>query len=534
MQRYFNTEGRCRTDLHYMVRLDNRMDKIKRLFVDRGKYFVINRGRQYGKTTMLMALAEYLRNDYAVISMDFQMMSSASFADEQAFVISFIEYTEELVSVKKELKESIDVQAFQDLKALKEAKRISLDQLFRRLSRICSTSKKQVVLIIDEVDRAANNEIFLDFLAMLRRYYLDREDNPSFYSVILAGVYDIKNLKIKFRSEGEHKYNSPWNIAASFDMNMSFPAEEIGNMLNEYESERHTGMDIKAVSQWIYEYSSGYPYLVSAICKLIDEEIGICKTETFGSIKEAWTKPGIAKAVNMLLTQQIPLFQSMMRQLNEYSDLKRMLNALLLQGKRITFNPDNPAINLAFMFGYIVNGKGSVQVANRIFEMRLYNYFLSEEELTDAMYHEAQRERNQFIKNQKLDMKLVLEKFVLHFTDIYRDHDERFVEEYGRKFFLLYLKPIINGTGNYYIESETRDARRTDVIVDYLGQQFIIELKIWHGNEYQERGGQQLVEYLDFYHQKVGYLLSFNFNKKKEKGAKKLQIGEKTIIEAVV
>lgn len=72
------------------------------------------------------------------------------------------------------------------------------------------------------------------------------------------------------------------------------------------------------------------------------------------------------------------------------------------------------------------------------------------------------------------------------------------------------------------------------MIVDYLGEQFIVELKIWHGNEYQERGRQQLMEYLDYYKQDKGYLLSFNFNMKKETGVKKLQIGEKLIIEAVV
>ncbi len=33
-------------------------------------------------------------------------------------------------------------------------------------------------------------------------------------------------------------------------------------------------------------------------------------------------------------------------------------------------------------------------------------------------------------------------------------------------------------TGNYYLEAQTRDARRTDVIVDYLGEQFVVELKI--------------------------------------------------------
>jgi hypothetical protein len=50
MRRYFNTEGQCEPEIHYMVRLDDRLDKIKRLFIDRGKYFIINRGRQYGKT----------------------------------------------------------------------------------------------------------------------------------------------------------------------------------------------------------------------------------------------------------------------------------------------------------------------------------------------------------------------------------------------------------------------------------------------------------------------------------------------------
>lgn len=88
--------------------------------------------------------------------------------------------------------------------------------------------------------------------------------------------------------------------------------------------------------------------------------------------------------------------------------------------------------------------------------------------------------------------------------------------------------------GNYCIEAQTRDARRTDVIVDYLGEQFIIELKIWHGNEYNERGERQLSEYLEYYHKDKGYMLSFNFNINKKTGVKEIQIGSKMIVEAVV
>ena len=109
-----------------------------------------------------------------------------------------------------------------------------------------------------------------------------------------------------------------------------------------------------------------------------------------------------------------------------------------------------------------------------------------------------------------------------------------FVEENGRRLFLLYLKPIINGTGNYYIEAQTRDQTRTDIIVDYLGKQYVIELKIWHGNEYNKRGEEQLAEYLEYYHLDKGYLLSFNFNKNKQTGLKEIQFGDKTLIEVVV
>ncbi len=131
-------------------------------------------------------------------------------------------------------------------------------------------------------------------------------------------------------------------------------------------------------------------------------------------------------------------------------------------------------------------------------------------------------------------MQLVLEKFVIHFHDLYEDCSNEFVEEEGRRYFLLYLRPIINGVGNYYIESQTRNLRRTDIIVDYKGEQFAIELKIWHGITYNERGEKQVLEYLDYYHLKKGYMLSFNFNKKKEIGVKQIRIGERLLIEAVV
>ncbi len=277
----------------------------------------------------------------------------------------FAEAVHENTVMEDDMKSAIDL--------LKKSEKITLSDMFYLLSEICKAAPRPMVLMIDEVDSASNNQVFVDFLAMLRKYYIKRRKKTVFYSVVLAGVYDIKNLKLKLRSDEEHQYNSPWNIAADFDVEMAFSADQIAAMLQAYETDHGTGMDVREVAGEIYQYTSGYPYLVSALCKLMDERL-----------------------------------------------------------------PD------------------------------------------DA------------------------------------------------------LKPIINGTGNYYIEAQTRDAKRTDVVVDYLGEQFIVELKIWHGNEYHERGEAQLAEYLDYFHQNKGYMLSFNFNKKKETGIKIIRLGEKTIIEAVV
>ena len=52
-----------------MVDLSERVKEIRKL-VEAGKYFAINRARQYGKTTTLNALRKDLESDYVVLSLD--------------------------------------------------------------------------------------------------------------------------------------------------------------------------------------------------------------------------------------------------------------------------------------------------------------------------------------------------------------------------------------------------------------------------------------------------------------------------------
>lgn len=112
--------------------------------------------------------------------------------------------------------------------------------------------------------------------------------------------------------------------------------------------------------------------------------------------------------------------------------------------------------------------------------------------------------------------------------------DVKFLEEEGRERFITYIAPIINGTGTYDIEPQTRDHRRMDLVIHYLGRRYIIELKIWRGDRYKQEGEKQISEYLDYFGLSTGYMLSFNFNQKKKTGVERVQIGEKVLFEGTV
>lgn len=545
MARVFNVSADCKPKLHYMVDITERLQKIKE-FIDRGEYFTINRARQYGKTTTLRALRGYLQEDYLVVSLDFQRLGAGSFANENRFSLAFARYFLNVLRQDKQAAAEGMGAVVRELREVSEAEKETFDlfELFLYLSRFCEASDKPVVLMIDEVDSAANNQIFLDFLAQLRGYYIDRDETAAFQSVILAGVYDIKNLKLKIRTDDEHRTNSPWNIAADFDVDMSLSGQGIAGMLEEYEQDHHTGMDIRELAELLYEYTSGYPFLVSRICKLMDErivisgDVGVCgntgEEDDFPDRSSVWTKAGFLAAVRILLAEENTLFESLDNKLIDFPELKEMLRRLLLNGRAIEYVPGDAGIRMAVMFGFVTIEDGMAVVANRIFETRLYNGFLAEQARHMEISQRAVDEKNQFIVDGQLDMERVICKFAEHYTELFGESNEKFLEDHGRCIFLLYVKPIINGTGNYYIEARTRTNRRTDVIIDFLGRQYVVEMKLWRGMEYNRRGEEQLMDYLDAYHLKRGYMISFNLNKKKQAGVRRIVLGDKELIEAVV
>jgi hypothetical protein len=503
MGKEFNITGRCYASEHYIVNTHAKLDKILTL-VSKKQYFTINRPRQYGKTTMLFNIAQRLRSEggYFVINTSFEGMGDSFFENEKNFANVFLKllqeqttlYGEESLLLLFETSNKV-VETFKDLSAF-------ITEFVKKIA-------QKVVLLIDEVDQSGSHQIFISFLAMLRNKYLAREEMPTFHSVILAGVHDVKNLKWKIRPDSSSvSYNSPWNIATEFKVDMNFYPEEIKPMLESYANDKALSLDSQMIAEDIFYYTSGYPFLVSKICKIFDEDLLPEKHE------KTWTTSDTKQAVKLLVREKNTNFETLIKNLENNEELYDLIYQIGIDGVTYSFNRNFPLIDMCALYGILREEKGRAVIHNRIYNEVIMNY------MSDKM-HFLQSRRNTDFNNtyrnddNSLNMENVLLGFQAFMRKEYAQKDHDFVEKNGRLIFLAFLKPIINGSGYDFKEPQISEERRLDLVITYYEYKYIAELKIWRGDKAHEKGLLQLADYLTTQGVSEGYLLVFNKNIKK-------------------
>jgi len=518
MAKRFNITGTCIPEKHYMANIDDKLGQIKKL-IDDEEYFTINRGRQYGKTTTLTALEKSLADEYLVISISFEEFDEACFANAKVFCQEF------LIAIDESLEFLENPPIWSDVSVE------NFRQLSRHISKMCG--KQKVVLMIDEVDKAGNYHIFLNFLNTLRNKFLSRakKRGTTFHSVILAGVYDIKNIKLKMIEDGlykpevgERKITSPWNIAISFEVEMSFCAEEIASMLIEYERDYHTGMDIKDISEEIYGYTSGYPLLVSQICKHIHEKFD-----------RDWTRLGVAAAVRLMIRTPAPdtLFDDLFKNIRNNENLANFMYEILLTEENHRFVKGVEVIETGLRYAFISVINQEIQVHNKIFEVLITDYFIEKERISASKTVKSDVSF-EVLRDGKFNIELFFKKFNDHYQANYAKRDIKFLEREAAFLFLFFLQPYLNGNGWYFLENQTKSGQRMDIIIVYGGEEFVVELKIWKGPKYHEDGQTQLLGYMEKRGVDKGYLLTFDFRKKREQKHEWTEVDGKALLEVQV
>ena len=116
------------------------------------------------------------------------------------------------------------------------------------------------------------------------------------------------------------------------------------------------------MAQIITDYTSGYPFFVSRVCQLIDEQ------------NITWDKEGILNAVKLILNERNTLFDEIFDLMTNYSSMKTVIE-MLLNGRYLTFNCYAKGLNIASTFNIISDDNGQAKIANKIFEDRFKNYF---------------------------------------------------------------------------------------------------------------------------------------------------------------
>jgi len=479
--------------------------------IERGKYFTINRPRQFGKTTMLFALGRRLADGYLIVRLSFEGVDDAMFADGRAFSEGLVELiarsldrrAPESATLVRKLADGVD----------------DLDSLSSFITRFVASADRDVMLLIDEVDKSSNSQVFLGFLGLLREKYLLREEgeDTTFRSVVLAGVHDVKSLKLKIREGGETKLNSPWNIAADFNVDMSFSSDEIGTMLVDFAGETGVQVELAPVAERLHYYTSGHPFLVSKLCKIIDEEAAVQNPD---HDSHHWTVADVDWAFGWLTREDYTTtnFDDLAKNVENSPELYALAYSVLFGGNEqgVPFSLLDPVVSLASQYGILRANAGRAAIHNRVYEQILANYMRSRKLTRDGGYP-ITGVLDDYTVGDRLDLRKVLLKFQAFMKEHYSDHEATFLEREGRLVFLSFLKPIINGLGFAWKEPVTGPERRMDLVVTFgNAQKEVVELKIWRGPKYHQQGLEQLCGYLDFQGLSSGYLLIFDLSRDKQ------------------
>lgn len=488
MQKYFNTTGLCLPKLHYIINPLRNLDEQLGNLIRGEQYFLLHAPRQTGKTTLLHSLAHRINQDgkyiASVCSVEIAGYASISVADAMHAIITSIHLLSKIFLTKEQ----------QPPEPKQYQADISLLQTY--LSDWSHQQDKPIVLLIDEVDSLLD-DVLISVLRQLRSGFQSRPKNFP-VSIALVGLRDIRDYKMLAKENRSIGTGSPFNIKADSLFLTAFSKTEVQQLLEQHT--QATGqLFITEVQNKIFEYSGGQPWLCNAIANEIVARI--LKNDFSKKI----TLKHVEQAKENLIKRRDTHLDSLVDKLKE--ERVRKVITSIINGEDVFFDGYDDAIRYCRDLG-IITPTSPIQFANPIYReitTRIMNGIFQ-----DNIYLEDE-EKNWYIHpNGQLNMEVLLQAF----QEFYREHSESWIERFeyqeaGHQLLLMaYLQRVINGGGR--IDREMAVGRgRTDLVVEWRGQRFVLELKLKHRPSTKSKGLKQLSKYLDKLGLTSGYLIIF-------------------------
>jgi hypothetical protein len=484
MQKWFNTAGPCKPDIHYMLSATERLPEIKQLIAQEN-YFVIHAPRQVGKTTAMLALAQELTASGAYTSVMVSAEVGATFPDEP-------EKAEEIILAA--WRDAADFWLPDELHPPIYDRHQPPQRIGNFLKVWSEASPRPLVIFIDEID-SLQNQTLMTVLRQLRDGFPRRPQGfPQ--SVALVGMRDVRDYK--YASGGSDRLNtsSPFNIKVRSFTLSNFTLEDVRNLYQQHTDATGQIFTPEAVDL-AFHLTQGQPWLVNAIAKEIVEYIA---TDPATSV----TVDLVNQAKEILIRRQDTHLDSLAERLRE--DRVRAVIQPILAGQEL---PDVPQDDIRYVLdlGLCTNQDG-LTIANPIYQEvmpRVLAY------VTTASIGYVQpiwlSEQGEFLPNR------LLEAFLL----FWRQHGEPlfgstpYPEIAPHLVLMAFLHRVINGGGTLEREYAIGSGKM-DICLRYGKVTLGMELKVWRDRRSNplKEGLSQLDKYLSGLSLDTGWLVIFD------------------------
>ena len=489
MERFFNTAGPIKTDLHYYIDPLKRLDLEEVLLLIRQqKYFVMHAPRQTGKTSCMLALRDYLneRDEYIAVYANVEG-GQASRNDVQSVVKSTVDTLAE--QFRGVVGNDVPLQLRDEVQQV--GKDSMLATYLRRLS---ESLPKPIILVIDEIDALVGDSL-VSILRQIRSGYADR---PSAFpqSIILCGVRDVRDYRIVLSNQDIITGGSAFNIKARSLHLGNFTKEEIHELYLEHT--KATGQEFdEACFPMIWEATEGQPWLVNALGYEVTMEMKENRDRSIKIIPEM-----IYRAQERIIYRRETHIDILIDKLKE-DRVRRVIGPILANETEVDdalFPQDD--MQYVIDMGLITRDK-PIRIANGIYRE------IIPRELTWTT-QESLIQQSAWYMNP--DNSINMEKLLLDFQQFFRQNADAWIgkfdyKESGPQLLLqAFLQRVVNGGG--YIDREYGLGRgRTDLLIrkplteQYGGpiQRIVLELKIkrYSLEKTIEDGLRQTWEYMD-------------------------------------
>ena len=490
--RFFNTEGPVRPDDHYAIAPLDRADVDEFLDLIRAKrYFVLHAPRQTGKTSALIALRDLLNSgaagNFRCVDVNVEVGQVAR--DDVARGIRAI--LSSLATSARLLGDDYPDGIWPDVLTRVGPE----DALKELLTRWCVANPVPLVLLVDEIDSLVGDTL-LSVLRQLRAGYQRRPEGfPQ--SVVLCGVRDIRDYRIRSSTGEVIAGGSPFNVAAKSLRMGDFTEAETRALMAQHTEE--TGQRFsEAALDSVWTQTRGQPWLVNALCAgaCFDNKAGRDRSRSI-EVDDVY-----AAREELILSRRTHLDQ-LAHKLEE-ERVRRVVEPMLSGGEA-----RHQVRDLEYLRDLgLIDGSEPPRIANPIYREvvpRELGYILQSSLDVQARWYVD--------GDGGLDMDKLLSAFGTFFGEHSGHWLERFAEypEAGPQLILqAYLQRVVNGGGR--IEREYGLGRgRTDLLVLWpreagqpsdLWERFVVECKVLRDSDRKslawtvEKGVEQALGYM--------------------------------------